>query len=221
MRYSTSECRARQDALRASANRAPHGGGASGGVLSSASDKDGGGFQARCASSARKGDIPELAARFFLGHGPASIQDLARWSSLTIGQCRDALDVIKDQLGCISVEGEELWFDPAAPSPGPVPGALLMPLYDELTLSYPVINFPRLTGHPHPPGEDLFVGCVIICRDQRRSLAAYPAWSQNDHGGHCGAGVLPKSARHVGGRGRRPGNFLGKELELTITADDV
>ena len=52
-----------EDALRASANRAPpHGGGASGGVLSSASDDYGGGFQARCASSARKGDIPELAA---------------------------------------------------------------------------------------------------------------------------------------------------------------
>ena len=30
------------------------------------------------------GNIVELAHRFFLGHGPASIQDLARWSSLTI-----------------------------------------------------------------------------------------------------------------------------------------
>ena len=161
------------------------------------------------ASSARKGDILELAARFFLGHGPASIQDLARWSSLTIGQCRDALDVIKDQLGCISVEGVELWFDPAAPSPGPVPGALLMPLYDELTLSYPVINFPQSTGHPHRPGEDLFVGSVIISETNvglwRRTLRGRKMIMEIT----VSAGCAAKISRYFGSRGRRPGNFSG------------
>ena len=155
------------DALRASANRAPpHGEGASGGVLSSASDDDGGGSQARCASSAKEGDAAELARRFFAGHGPASIQDLARWSSLTISQCRDAVDAVKDRLDCVTVEGLELWFGPDPPRRvsrrRQSSGALLLPLYDELTLSYPVINFPQATGHPHTPGEDLFVGSVII-----------------------------------------------------------
>jgi len=207
------------DALRASANRAPpHGGGASGGVLSSASDDDGGGFQARCASSAGKGDIPELAARFFLGHGPASIQDLARWSSLTVGQCRDALNVIKDQLGCMSVEGEELWFDPAAPPPGPVPGALLMPLYDEVTLSYPVINFPQSAGHPHQPGEDLFVGCVIISETNvglwRRTLRGRKMIMEVT----VSAGVLSRSRDILEAAAADLATFLGKELELTITS---
>jgi hypothetical protein len=206
-----------EDALRASANRAPHGGGASGGVLSSASDNDGGGFQARCASSARKGDIPELATRFFRGHGPASIQDLARWSSLTIGRCRDALDVIKDQLGCITVDGEELWFDLASPAPGAVPGALLMPLYDELTLSYPVINFPRSTGHPHQPGEDLFVGSVIISETNvglwRRTLRGRKMIMEIT----VSAGVLPKSRDILEAAAADLATFLGKELELTIT----
>ena len=54
----------------------------------------------------------ELARRFFMGHGPASIQDLARWSSLTLSQCRDALDAVKDRLDCATVDGVELWFDP-------------------------------------------------------------------------------------------------------------
>ena len=52
--------------LRASGNRAPesHGGGASGGVLSSASDNDGDGFKARCASSPRSGcERREIARR--------------------------------------------------------------------------------------------------------------------------------------------------------------
>jgi hypothetical protein len=170
----------------------------------------------RSTSSARKGDIPELAARFFLGHGPASIQDLARWSSLTVGQCRDALDVIKEQLGCISVEGEELWFDPAAPPPGPVPGALLMPLYDELTLSYPVINFPQSTGHPHQPGEDLFVGCVIISETNvglwRRTLRGRKMIMEIT----VSAGVLPKSRNILEAATADLATFLGKELELTI-----
>jgi hypothetical protein len=162
------------------------------------------------------GDIPELAARFFLGHGPASIQDLARWSSLTVGQCRDALDVIKDQLGCISVEGEELWFDPVAPPPIPVPGALLMPLYDELTLSYPVINFPRSIGHPHQPGEDLFVGCVIIAETNvglwRRTLRGRKMIMEIT----VSAGVLPKSRDILEAAAADLATFLGKELELTI-----
>ena len=57
-----------------------------------------------------------------------------------------------------------LWFDPDAPRAGQSSDALLLPLYDELTLSYPMINFPQATGHPHSPGEDLFVGCVIIAK---------------------------------------------------------
>jgi hypothetical protein len=168
-------------------------------------------------SAAAAGDIEELAARFFLGHGPASIQDLARWSSLTIGQCRGALDVIKDQLGCIVVEGEELWFDPAAPVPSPVPGALLIPLYDELTLSYPVINFPRATGHPHQPGEDLFVGCVIIAETNvglwRRTLRGRKMIMEIT----VSAGVLPKSRDMLEAAAADLATFLGKELELTIT----
>jgi Winged helix DNA-binding domain len=175
------------------------------------------GADARSASGARRADIPELAARFFLGHGPASLQDLARWSSLTVGQCRDALDVIKDQLGCISVEGEELWFDPAAPPPGPVPGALLLPLYDELTLSYPVINFPQSTGHPHQRGEDLFIGCVIISETNvglwRRTLRGRKMIMEIT----VSAGVLPKSRDILEAATADLATFLGKELELTIS----
>jgi hypothetical protein len=175
------------------------------------------GADARSASGARRADIPELATRFFLGHGPASLQDLARWSSLTVGQCRDALDVIKDQLGCISVEGEELWFDPAAPLPGPVPGALLLPLYDELTLSYPVINFPQSTGHPHQRGEDLFIGCVIISETNvglwRRTLRGRKMIMEIT----VSAGVLPKSRDILEAAAADLATFLGKELELTIS----
>jgi hypothetical protein len=159
-----------------------------------------------------------LARRFFLGHGPASIRDLARWSSLTIGQCRDAEEAVKDQLDCVSVEGVELWFDPAPPPPAESPaGALLLPLYDEVTLSYPLINFPQADGHPHSPGEDLFVGCVIIGETN------VGTWRRTIEGRKMimeivlAPGVVARSRALVEAAAGKLATFTGKQLELTIT----
>jgi len=164
------------------------------------------------------GDVAELARRFFLGHGPASIQDLARWSSLTIGQCRDAVAVVKEHLDCITVEGVELWFDPDAPEPRPSSGALLLPLYDEVTLSYPVLSFPSAYGHPHQPGEDLFVGCIIIAE------ANVGLWRRSVKGRKMimeitlAPGVMPDSRPLVEAAAVDLASFTGKELELTISS---
>jgi hypothetical protein len=173
---------------------------------------------ARFASSAKTGDAAELARRFFLGHGPASIQDLARWSSLTINQCRDAVETIKDQLDCASVEGVELWFDPDAPPPvDESQRALLLPLYDELTLSYPLINFPQADSHPHPPGEDLFVGCVIIAETN------VGTWRRTVQGRKMimevalAPGVMASSGALVEAAAGKLAAFAGKQLELTVT----
>jgi hypothetical protein len=163
------------------------------------------------------GDIAELARRFFLGHGPASIQDLARWSSLTIGQCRDAVEAVKDRLDCVTVEGVELWFGPEPSAPNPSSGALLMPLYDEVTLSYPAINFPQANGHPHPPGADLFVGCVILAETNvglwRRTLQSRKIIMEVT----LARGVDAKSRRLIEAAAADLADFAGKELELTIT----
>jgi hypothetical protein len=164
------------------------------------------------------GDAAELARRFFLGHGPASIQDLARWSSLTISQCRHALEAIRDQLDCVTVEGVELWCDPDAPQVGPSPDALLLPLYDELTLSYPLINFPQANGHPHAPGEDLFVGSVII------AATNVGTWRRTVQGRKMimeialAPGSVARARLLVEAAASRLASFVGKQLELTITS---
>ena len=36
------------------------------------------------------GDLGELGRRFYAGHGPASVRDLARWASLTQTQAPEA-----------------------------------------------------------------------------------------------------------------------------------
>jgi hypothetical protein len=168
-------------------------------------------------SSAGSGDAPELAYRFFMGHGPASVQDFARWSSLTIGRCREAVEAVKDRLDCATVDGVELWFDPVAPQPGSSPGALLLPLYDEVTLSYPMINFPQAAGHPQQPGQDLFVGCVII------SETNVGLWRRTVKGSKMimeiglAPGVLAQSGSLVEAAAAELATFAGKELQLTIT----
>lgn len=108
------------------------------------------------------GDASALAYRFFAGHGPASVKDLARWSSLTVTQSQEATEGAAYRLESEVVEGSTLYATAPGQPSAAGPRALLLPLYDELTLSYPMINFPEVDQHPHPPGADRFVGLVII-----------------------------------------------------------
>lgn len=106
--------------------------------------------------------LAELAFRFFAGHGPASLKDFTRWSTLTVADARAAIAAADDRLGSIEVDEQTLWFDPAAPKPRRDPlTAHLLPLYDEALLTYPQLNFPAAPGHPHPPDMVLFIGSVI------------------------------------------------------------
>jgi Winged helix DNA-binding domain len=170
----------------------------------------------RTPPTAAAGDAFELAYRFFRGHGPASIQDLARWSSLTLSQCREAVDAVKDGLECATVEGVDVWFDSGPPPVPAAPGALLVPLYDEVTLSYPAINFPLANDHPHKPGQDLFIGCVIIAE------ANVGLWRRTFKGSKMimeitlAPGVLARSGSLIEAAAVDLATFAGKELELTI-----
>jgi hypothetical protein len=108
--------------------------------------------------------LAELVFRFFSGHGPASVADLVRWSSLPAAAVREGLDLNADRLERDDVAGETLWSDPKrdrTPLP-PSPRVLLLPLYDELVLTYKTTGFPAARGHPHPPGERQFVGPVVV-----------------------------------------------------------
>jgi Winged helix DNA-binding domain len=109
------------------------------------------------------GALAELAVRFFAGHGPASLRDFTRWSSTTVADARTGIAAAGDRLASIDVDGQTLWFDPAAPKPRSIPlTAHLLPLYDEALLTYPQLSFPAAPGHPHPPDMVAFIGSVIV-----------------------------------------------------------
>ena len=97
-----------------------------------------------------------------VGHGPTSVRDFARWSSLTLTAARVAASRVR-RLASATIGEDEVWWDPAAPEPEPAAArevVRLLPLYDELPLSYPRLNFPLAAGHPHPPDADLRWGSV-------------------------------------------------------------
>ena len=113
---------------------------------------------------------------------------------------------------------EVLWLDAEAadqPLDRSPYGALLLPLYDELTLSYPRINFPLAERHPHPPGEDQFVGNVIVAE------VNVGTWRRTVRGRK----VILEVALAEGSRSAYPqvataaaelARFLDKELELSV-----
>lgn len=107
--------------------------------------------------------LARLVHRFFAGHGPASAQDFARWSSLTLGDTRRGVAALGDALSCTEVDGIPLWFDPTVRprrQPRP-PAAWLLPTYDEAVLTYPALNFTPAANHPRPKVEDPFWARIV------------------------------------------------------------
>src|SRR5690606_27389614 len=49
----------------------------------------------------------ELALRYFMGHGPATVRDLAWWSGLPLTFVREATARVRDRLDAIEVDGVE------------------------------------------------------------------------------------------------------------------
>src|SRR5262249_37449057 len=56
--------------------------------------------------------LAELARRYFVSHGPATVQDFAWWSGLTLADARAGLAAVAGELGLSSEEvcGRTLWM---------------------------------------------------------------------------------------------------------------
>lgn len=85
--------------------------------------------------------LGELAERYFRGHGPATLGDLARWTGLTTTDARSALALARPKLATLEFEGIEHLMDPRTPerlaaARDEARGVLLLPGFDEFLLGY-------------------------------------------------------------------------------------
>lgn len=107
--------------------------------------------------------LREYAARYFTGHGPATVQDFAWWSSLTLGQAREGLQAARDQLEALEVNGSTYYLRPGLATAAA--SVDLLPGFDEYLLGYRDRTAP-LAGEPLAvvvPGlNGMFLSTVVV-----------------------------------------------------------
>ncbi len=107
--------------------------------------------------------LAELAFRYLDGHGPATVHDLAWWSSLPVSDARQGLAAVRDRLEEITVDGvtyhHRMGLEPAAPA------VHLLPGFDEYLLGYRDRSAP-LGGEPLervvPGSNGLFLPTMVV-----------------------------------------------------------
>src|SRR5216684_6296515 len=86
---------------------------------------------------ARDEALAELTMRYFMSHGPATIQDFVWWSGLTVADAKAGLAMVTSLLQQETINGQAYWFSPSSP---PVQDlshtAYLLPNFDEYTVGY-------------------------------------------------------------------------------------
>ena len=80
--------------------------------------------------------LAELAKRYFVSHGPATLKDFVWWSGMIMADARKGLDSIRSQLISEVENGQTYWFGDSTPARTSSPTVHLLPDYDEYTVGY-------------------------------------------------------------------------------------
>jgi len=81
--------------------------------------------------------IERLTRRYFTSHGPATIDDFLWWSGLTKTEIKAAIELIRHDFICETIDGKQYWMPNNTQSP---PAGThfrhLLPAFDEFVVSY-------------------------------------------------------------------------------------
>lgn len=81
--------------------------------------------------------IAELIERYFISHGPATLQDFANWTGLGLVESRQGLEAKRSTLAVEQYDGTDYWLSKeAAVHKDPPKGVHLLPGFDEFILGY-------------------------------------------------------------------------------------
>ncbi len=80
--------------------------------------------------------LSTLALRYFVGHGPATVQDFAYWCGETLTAAKSAIQSLGNALEKTTAGGKEYWMKPPHATLPPATGVLLLPGFDEYYTGY-------------------------------------------------------------------------------------
>ena len=106
-----------------------------------------------------------LAFRYFMSHGPATIEDFIWWSGLPISESRKALEAIKSNLVSERVENQTFWFSNSLSIPEPDRNTVfLLPAYDEFIISYRdrTASLPFKMHHKAVSSNGIFRPIIVV-----------------------------------------------------------
>ena len=80
--------------------------------------------------------LAELAKRYFTSHGPASLQDFAWWSGLTVSAAKEGLNPVKNFFVEEKINGQSFWMTGQTFVNTKTLSTYLLPAYDEYLVAY-------------------------------------------------------------------------------------
>ena len=93
--------------------------------------------------------VAELALRYLIAHGPATLEDFRTWTGLRVGAARAGWSAIGDELEETTVEGASMWRHRDTPTRMARKGLVrLLPAFDAMFLGYRDRSF---IGEPDSP----------------------------------------------------------------------
>jgi hypothetical protein len=177
---------------------------------------------ARTKELARDEALAELARRYFVTRGPATLHDFAWWSGLTVGEGKRAVSILGTEVESRAIEGRTYWQSSGRPRPPrAVHAAHLLPNFDEYFVGFrdrsAIQGLLREAGHG-PSLRDL-PGNVIVVDGQ-----IVGDWKRTMTRDGVLVEFMPKTKlsavarRGVAAAARRFGEFLGREVEIAWPA---
>jgi hypothetical protein len=85
----------------------------------------------------REEALAAMAERYFRSHGPATLQDFAWWSGLSVTDAKTALELVQSKLNSEKCQEDIFWFvEKTASSKKKTDKIFFLPSYDEFLISY-------------------------------------------------------------------------------------
>jgi hypothetical protein len=163
----------------------------------------------------REKALEELAHRYFVSHGPATLQDFSWWSGLGGSDARSGLEMASPRLSREPVGATTYWMSPEVLDLDTTKTAHLLPEYDEFLVGYADRSAAVPAQLERPPDPFTILGPTVvvdglvqgtwrrILKKNRVSIAFRPFSSMKS----SGMSAVEAAARHYG-------RFLGLPVEL-------